>query len=153
MIQTVYVKGLVLLAAFVAGAVVNGWRIESHYAEKEKVSAESLKTAQDERDSLSKRLSQSADKYATELKKAQDETNTLRNGIDSGAYSLRIKAKCPAIPVLPQAPGPTRVDSGAGAELDSDARRAYYALRSGIDRASAQLAACQGELRLRTEID
>ena len=36
MIQTVYVKGLVLLAAFVAGAVVNGWRIEAHYAEKEK---------------------------------------------------------------------------------------------------------------------
>lgn len=153
MIQTVYVKGLVLLAAFVAGAVVNGWRIEAHYAEKEKVATEALKTAQDERDALSKSLSQSSDKYANELKKAQDETNTLRNGIDSGAYSLRIKAKCPAIPVLPQAPSPTRVDSGAWAELDSDARRAYYTIRSGIDRASAQLAACQGELRLRTEID
>jgi type II secretory pathway pseudopilin PulG len=153
MIQTVYVKGLVLLAAFVAGGVVNGWRIEARYAEKEKVAAKALKTAQDERDTLSKKLTDSNDAHATELKKAQDETNTLRNGIDSGAYSLRIKAKCPAIPVLPQAPSPTRVDSGAGAELDSDARRAYYALRSGIDRASAQLAACQGELRLRTEID
>ena len=153
MINATAVKGLVLLAAFLAGAAINGWRIEAKYAGQADDAAKALKTMQDERDVLSKKLTESNDTHAKALKKAQDETNTLRNGIDSGAYSLRIKAKCPEIHVVPQAPSPTRVDSGAGAELDSDARRAYYTLRSGIDRASAQLAACQGELRLRTEID
>lgn len=153
MLNATAVKGLVLLAAFVAGAAVNGWRIEAKYAGQADDAAKALKTMQDERDVLSKKLTESNDTHAKALKKAQDETNTLRNGIDSGAYSLRIKAKCPEIPVLPQAPSPTRVDSGAGAELDSDARRAYYTLRSGIDRTSAQLAACQGELRLRTATD
>ena len=31
MLNATAVKGLVLIAAFVAGAAVNGWRVKAHY--------------------------------------------------------------------------------------------------------------------------
>lgn len=139
------------VAAFVGGYTTSDWRWEA------KTNAEALKRSQDAskaRDEataayihLAGELAAKNDQHAHELRVAQDETNRLRARVNDGAIGLRYAglAACPATPAAPGA----RVDTGAGAELDTTARRAYFALREGIDRASAQLAACQDELRAR----
>lgn len=144
-----------LVGAFLAGWAVNGWRIDA------KVSAEAAqalkeaqggrKAAEDDRDALAARLRASDDLHAAQLRKAQDETNSLRDRVSAGPVRLLVAAKCPAFAVLPEAPVAPGVDSGAGAELTPPARSAYFALRDGIDRAEAKLAACQAELNLRAD--
>lgn len=91
---------------------------------------------------LAVNLAQANDKNLAQLKGAQNETNRLRDCMLTGSCGLRVNATCG--PRLgPTSPG---VDNGAGAELDADARQAYFALRDGIDRVTAQLTACQGQL-------
>lgn len=101
-----------------------------------------------ERDLLSAKLAAADDKNARDLRTYQNETNHLRGLLLAGTGSLRIAASCHQ---APSPAGSTRVDSGAGAELDPTARQSYFALRDGIDRATAQLAACQEQLKLRTQ--
>ena len=136
-----------LVAAFVAGWTVNGWRGAATADEK---ALQDLKTATDartlaegQRDALAARLRASDDLHAAKLQEAQNETNRLRDRVSAGPVRLLVAAKCPDVPQAASAPG---VDSGAGAELDPAARSAYFALRDGINRAEAKLAACQGEL-------
>ncbi len=145
---------IVGVLAFGGGWEANGWRLTGQYtAEKLEASQEAAKalaamTA--DRDQLAGKLTAANDQHTTELRKAQNETNSLRDRLANSSSGLRIAATCPESRLGPQAPSPARVDTGTGAELDSTARRAYFALRDGIDRASAQLAACQDELTLRT---
>lgn len=143
-----------LLAAFSCGWLVNGWRIDAEIsadaAQALKEAEDGRKAAEGERDALVSRLRASDDLHAAQLRKDQDETNSLRDRVSAGPVRLLVAAKCPAAPVLPEAASATGVDSGARSELDRAAESAYFALRDGIDRASAQLAACQAELKLRT---
>lgn len=104
-----------------------------------------------DRDAKDATLSAAADKNFSALRTAQNETLRLRDRLASGSVGLRIAATCPqSTPRLgaQTAPG-ARVDTGTGAELDPVARQAYFALRDGINRVDAKLAACQDELRLR----
>jgi prophage endopeptidase len=142
-----------LVAAFVGGWTVNGWRGAAAVNEK---ALQDLKTATDartlaegQRDALAARLRASDDLHAAKLQEAQNETNRLRDRVSAGPVRLLVAAKCPAVPDLPQAASAPGVDSGTGAELDPAARSAYFALRDGINAAEGKLAACQGELRER----
>ena len=81
MIQTVYVKGLVLLAAFVAGAVVNGWRYDVKIANIEK--AYQLEVEQSER-----KTRQIADQYMEALNNARTRENEIRLAADGARSEL-----------------------------------------------------------------
>lgn len=139
-------------AAFAGGWSVNGWRLSSEYSAERLVAVQNARDALTrltaERDALAAKLAASDDTHLAHLRTAQNETNRLRDCLRSGACGLRIAAVCPPAgsPAVAAGPG---VDTGAGARLDGAAESAYFALRDGIDRAQAQLAACQGELRLR----
>lgn len=153
-IKTAAVVALVVgVAAFGGGYKVADWRLTA------KATAEALERAQraekardeaiTERDRLAGKLAAANDQHTDELRKAQNETNRLRDRLRDGSIGLRIAGTCPRVDEA-QSPARPGVDSGTGAELAEPARRAYFSLREGIDRASAQLAACQDELRLRT---
>lgn len=155
-IKTAAIVALITaVVAFGGGYKVADWRLTGQYtAEKLKASQAAAKALADmtaDRDALAGKLSAADDKHTNELRNAQNETNRLRDRLANSSSGLRIAATCPESRLGPQAASGARVDTGTGAELDSTARRAYFALRDGIDRASAQLAACQDELRLRTE--
>lgn len=155
-LKTAAVVALVVgVVTFGGGYKVADWRLTGRYtAEKLEAAqgaAKALAAMTDERDILAGKLSAANDRHTDELRKAQNETNSLRDRLRAGAIGLRIAATCPDARLGPQTPSGARVDTGTGAELNEIARRAYFALRDGIDRASAQLAACQDELRLRTE--
>lgn len=154
-LKTAAVVALVVgVAAFGGGYKIADWRMMA------KANADALERAQGaekardeaitERDKLAGELAAKNDQHTDELRNAQNETTRLRDRLNAGSIGLRIAGTCPRLGDTQAAPG-ARVDTGTGAELDSTARRAYFALRDGIDRASAQLAACQDELRLRTE--
>ena len=81
MIQTVYVKGLVVLAAFVAGAVVNGWRYDVKIANIEK--AYQLEVEQSERKNR-----QIADQYMEALNNARTRENEIRLAADGARSEL-----------------------------------------------------------------
>lgn len=142
-----------LAAAFGGGWTINGWRLDATYQaeanQRSKAAARQLDAAYTERDAKAAALTTANDRNTTKFREAQHATNTFRDCIADGTCGLRIAATCPpaANNQDPTAPG---VDNGAGAELAAIARRPYFALRDGIDRASAQLAACQDELKIRS---
>ncbi|MBK6587891.1 MAG: lysis protein [Acidobacteria bacterium] len=146
-LKTAAIVALIVgVAAFGGGYKVADWRLTGQYtAEKLKASQDAAKALADmtaDRDLLAGKLSVANDKHTNELRNAQNETNRLRDRLANSSSGLRIAATCPESRLGPQAASGVRVDTGTGAELDSTARRAYFALRDGIDRASAQLAAC-----------
>lgn len=129
-----------VLAGFAFGWAANGWRLNAHF-ESEKLEAAKATLR------LADSLALANDENLKKLKDAQNETSRLRAGVGSGAIGLRINATCPES----TAPG-AGVDPAAGAELAGNARQSYFALRDGIDQASAQLMACQSELTLRAAV-
>lgn len=146
-------KAFLLLAVFLFGIGV-GWRVENWHLSAEKIAQleanqKAFAAAFADRDAIAAKLSAADDKHSDELRKAQNETNRLRDHLANTSGGLRINALCPPASPITPATGGARVDIGTGAELAATARQAYFALRDGIDRASAQLAACQDELRIR----
>jgi len=85
MIQTVYVKGLVVLAAFVAGAVVNGWRVESHY--QSQISAIEAER-QAERNEAERKTRLITDQYTEALNNARTRENEIRLAADGARSEL-----------------------------------------------------------------
>ena len=85
MIQTVYVKGLVVLAAFVAGAVVNGWRVESHY--QSQISAIEAER-QAERNEAERKTRLISDQYTEALNNARARENEIRLAADGARSEL-----------------------------------------------------------------
>lgn len=150
------IVGYVLAAAlaFGAGWSVNGWRLgQAHEAQARQASEqarETLRLMTESRDRLAADLKASDDIHAAKLQEAQNETNRLRDRVSVGDQRLRVAVRCPAAADVPRAASAPGVDSSAGAELDPTARSAYFALRDGINRAEAKLAACQGELSKRS---
>lgn len=99
MIQTVYVKGLVVLAAFVAGAIVNGWRYDVKIANIEK--AYQLEVEQSER-----KTRQIADQYMEALNNARTRENEIRLAADGARSELdrlrgTIRTKSAAVTASP----------------------------------------------------
>lgn len=140
------VSAVALVAAFGGGFQVATWRADAAQLKVAEQAAKDLKDMTDARDQLAGVLRASADTYESKLRKERNATTALRDSVADGGR-LHIAATCPD--TSPKATQNTNVDSGAWAELDPAARRAYFALRDGIDTASGQLAACQDQLRLR----
>ena len=149
------IAALVALACFLGG-FLSGYKVDNwqQTAKAEALARKASEAAIKQRDDamaaylhLAGELSANADQHAADLRAAQNETNRLRNA--SSLVGLRVAATCPDLSKVAPAPG-SRVDSGTGAELAPTARRAYFALRDGIDHAAAQLAECLDQLRLRT---
>lgn len=82
------------------------------------------------------------------MRNAQVEDDRLRADVDVGRQRLHVAAVCPAAGGgVPKAGAGAGMGNGARAELDPTARADYFALRTGIQRVTAQLEACQARLR------
>lgn len=145
---------LALVLALLAGGFTSGYEVADWRADAAKlvVAEQAAKDLQDvttARDTLADALRVSNDTNAAKLKKAQNETNRIRDAVSIGSGGLRIAAACGEPRLSAQSAPGAGVDIGGGAELNATSRLAYFALRDGIDRASAQLEACQDQLKQR----
>jgi prophage endopeptidase len=147
-----------ILAIVAAIAAFGGYRVASWHADATAEAATiarlqtadaAIATLRAERQALDTKLAAADDAHAAQLRKAQNETTTLRDRLQSGAVGLRIRAVCPGDSAPGTSTGSAGLDISAGARLDTNARSAYFALRDGIDTVTGQLAACQAELKLR----
>lgn len=152
--------GVVLVAVFGAGARVDNWHMT---ARLEKLKAEdadaAVKTANEALAEQTRRYAAhlaEVQKVAAidkaelaKLKGAQDENDRLRACVRNGTCGLRIHASCPvsapgSVPTPSASPG---VDTGTSPGLDATAEWNYFALRDGIIKFQAALAACQATLK------
>ena len=85
MLNATAVKGLVLLAAFVAGAAVNGWRVKAHY-QSEIAAIESDR--QSERNEAERKTRLIADQYTEALNNARTRETDLRLSVDGARTEL-----------------------------------------------------------------
>ncbi len=152
-----------LAGALIAGGVAwtaQGWRFGAEIAtmradESERV-AESQRQA---REILQRRYAAVAEinernaraEWAAYggLRSAQIEDEGLRADVDAGRQRLHVAAACPAADGgVSKSGAGAGMGNGARAELDPAARSDYFTLRTGIQRLTAQLAACQARIRL-----
>lgn len=138
------------------GWTANGWRLGEDIAGKERAWAEERTTAataalqadkqnREREQVLADAIAMIDADHTWEMRKAHEENDRLRGAVDAGAVRLRVAARCPDPDAagLPRPAAGAGVDHGTGAELDPAARPAYFALRGGLNRKKAQLAACQ----------
>lgn len=112
-------------------------------ADDEKRRADAYLLAMRAKDAAAFEAQQREAEYLKRLKEADDETKTLADDVADARRRLRVAASCMrASSGTGAVPGTASTDAG-GAELDSAARPAYYALRSGILKAQAQIAGLQ----------
>lgn len=137
-------------ALFAAGWTVSGWRssaeIDALRARHAALGQQAGERARRQEAALAEAIARIDQVRTAERRKADEEITRLRAALDAGAVRLRVAVRCPT-PLLPEAAAGAGVDHGAGAELAADARPDYFALRSGIGRLEAKLAACQSVLQ------
>lgn len=150
-------------AALLSGLLiwqVQGWRYTSQLAEQQSAHDRVMTVLATEALNQQKQRQAAADvKQAEsslyeaqlwgELRNAEYEIDRLRGLVDDGTHGLRVNATCPATNSsrLPDTSASTSMDHGATVELNKDARQDYFTLRSGIERVTRQLLACQEMLR------
>lgn len=143
------VRVVAAIALFAAGWLVNGWRWESRWSEREAGYAaavvEASEEAREREQVLADAIARVDAEHTAERTKADEEISRLRAAVDAGAVRLRVAARCPTASVSQAAAG-SGVDHGTGAELAADARQDYFALRAGLTRQEQKLAACQATL-------
>jgi len=141
---------LALLAAgFASGFKVADWRADAAKLVVAEQATKDLRDMTTARDQLAKVLQTSNDANASKLRKAQNETNRLRDDVGAGSAGLRIAAACGEPRLGTQSAASAGVAAGDTAELSPTARRAYFGLKDGIDRASAMIEGLQDQLRQR----
>lgn len=149
--------GAAALAAAVIVAAPMQWRQEAAVSRLERNHAQAIATmqadamerqqaAQVAMEALQSQWAHAESQAYRSLRDAESEIDLLRAAVDTGRQRLRVAATCPA-DGLPAAGTPAGVDHGARPELDAAARSAYFALRAGIERVTAQLEACQARLQ------
>ena len=132
MIQAVYVKGLVVLAAFVAGAVVNGWRVESHYQSQISAIEAERQAEQNEAERKTRLI---AGQYMEALNNARTRENEIRLAADGARTELdrlriTIKKRSAAVAASPA----SAVDySIASSDLLAECAGEYQALAGKAD--------------------
>ena len=103
MINATAVKGLVLIAAFMVGAVVNGWRVKAHYqSEIAAIQAE----RQSERNEAERKTRLIANQYTEALNNARKRETDLRLSVDGARNELdrlrvTIKTRSAAVAASP----------------------------------------------------
>ena len=103
MINQTAVKGIVLLAVFVAGGVVNGWRVKAHY-QNQIAAIEAERQA--ERNEAERKTRLIADQYTEALNNARKRETDLRLSVDGARSELdrlrvTIKAKASTVAASP----------------------------------------------------
>lgn len=132
MINATAVKGLVLIAVFAAGAVVNGWRVKAHY-QSEIAAIESDR--QSERNEAERKTRLIADQYTEALNNARKRETDLRLSVDGARTELdrlrvTIKKRSAAVAASPA----SAVDySIAVSELFAECAGEYQALAGKAD--------------------
>lgn len=148
------IYAIAAVVIFGAGYTVSSWR--STAAAEQLESARMAQASKDREEAinayihLSGVLAKQRDENAKQQQDARNETNRLRDRLNSGSVGLRIAARCPAVAGTSNAAG-AGVGLGAWAELDPASRQAYFDLRDGINETESKLSACQAELKLRTQ--
>lgn len=150
------------VGAIVAGGAawnVQGWRFGAQIAamkadqavrvaESQRQAREILERRVAEVDQINERNAKAEWAAYGGMRNAQVQDDGLRADVDAGRQRLHVAATCPASSSgVPKAGAGAHVGDGARAELDPAARSDYFALRAGIQRVTAQLAACQARLR------
>lgn len=132
MLNATAIKGLVLLAAFVAGAAVNGWRVKSHYQEEiASINAE----RQAEKAEAERKTRLISDQYTEALNNARKRETSLRASFDGARTELdrlriTIKSRSSAVAASPA----SAVDySIASSELLAECAGEYQALAGKAD--------------------
>ena len=85
MINATAVKGLVLIAAFMVGAVVNGWRVKAHYQSEIAAIEEDR---QSERNEAERKTRLIANQYTEALNNARKRETDLRLSVDGARTEL-----------------------------------------------------------------
>lgn len=140
--------GLAALAIALIGIgwTAQGWRKDARWNEREAAIAtantKASEAAREREQVLADAIAIIDSEHTAERTKADAENSRLRAAVADGAVRLFIRAACPAAG-LPQAAAGPGLDHGTRAELNSDARSDYHALREGLTRQDRKLAACQ----------
>ena len=154
-----YILVAVACLSFVAGWQIQTWRYGEKIADINLTTAETLKsiavTAANKQRELQNELDTEQRKWAAAeaeqyalLRDAEIENNQLRADIAAGRKRLRVNATCPAgSDRMPETGPSTSVGNGAAPRLTEDAEQAYHDLKSGVERVTRQLLACQARLR------
>jgi len=152
MINPVYRYLAVLVIGLLIGWFVNGWRLEAgyngqlaeqraedltNYSRQVALYKTSLERSEVSRSDLNQRLMEK-----------EHEISSLSARVASGTERLSVRARCPRMPTTEANAGGVEAVT---TELDSSARPAYFALRSGIERTEALLKFCQTELEARSD--
>lgn len=139
------------LIVFCAGYGFAWYTISGHHAAeisaKEEQNAKALTSAHQKAEWIALWASMEETERYNEMRKVEHANNLLADAVARDTKRLRVAATCP----LPENAAGASVDHGRGPELDAGARPAYFALRNGIGRMTAQLGACQNILRLERE--
>ncbi|AZV94499.1 lysis protein [Pseudomonas sp. S 311-6] len=152
--------GAAVAAGMLLAAAPLSWRHDAAIAKLERQqatamaaqSADAAQRLQAAHEELAARQTEWAETEARlygELRNAENDNESLRADVDAGRRRLLVRAACPASSVtgLPDTSTAAGLGHGATDELDPAARPAYFALRSGIERVTAQLEACQARLQ------
>ena len=140
---------IVAAAGFLAGWQVNGWRLESNAASEALnvayARAEAVEIANAEQRRRSEQMAAEDARATAEVNHARQEAARLRACIDRGnGCGLRIKVqpvRCESVPAPGTASG-VGDRGGEWAELDADARSAYFALRDRLPVVEQALKTC-----------
>lgn len=157
----VYIVAGAVAIGFGAGWIVNGWRGDAQLANLKAahngiVAAANAATVAAFKNGEARRQVLETERDAidliktAELKRTQDELQTLRDGVADGTIGLRVNATCPRSPSHVSAgPGAARVDDGAAARLTPDAEQNYFRLLDGLATMTKQVEGLQEIIRSR----
>ncbi|MDN7179123.1 lysis protein [Caballeronia sp. SEWSISQ10-4 2] len=136
----------VLVAAallFGAGWTVNGWRADAEIntlkSGYDKTAADATEKARATEQGWQKKVADIDKQRSKELEDAKLENARLSAAVAAGDVRLRVRASCSASSGLPQAPGAAGMADEGTAELDSDARQDYFALRDQLAESEKQI--------------
>jgi len=151
--NSVYGYALVLLVGAGGAWYVQGLRWETDVQERDLATATAISANVDavNQQLIASRAQTEAIRQTFIEYKAgkENETSALERAVADGTKRLRIKASCPAVRTDGTFPG--GAVSGT-AELTTEAGRAYWDLRRGLDRQFAELQFCRSELRKRSAV-
>lgn len=136
------VNGILCLAlAFMAGWLVNGWRMESRISRMQEKHAQAIELASEEAREKERALQEEIDilnaAYREEREHAQKYINNLRADVAAGRVRLSVPARCPGTDTATGA-----ASEEARAELDAETAGNLVAIAAEGDDAIRELNVC-----------
>lgn len=129
------VAGLAL--AFLAGWLVNGWRMESRISKMQAEQAEAMQLARQKVETLQEEIDHLLDVFDEEKQHAQKEISRLRADVAAGRVRLSVPARCPGTDTAAGAPS-----QETRAELDPEVAGNIIAIAAEGDDAIRELNLC-----------